>query len=103
VLVLLLHDCEKPFRFANDKQLGKFRWISKRPIKSDKKFQQKLIKHYGFKISPEVQNALDYVEGVRDKDYVEGERVNGPLAAFCHCCDIISARIWFDHPNPEAK
>jgi hypothetical protein len=24
-----------------------------------------------------------------------------PLAAFCHMCDVASARLWHDHPWPR--
>lgn len=99
LLVLFLHDCEKPFKQATDAELKKFQWIKKRPVKSDKEFQKLLIAHYGFVITDEEQNALNYVEKVPDSDYVEGERIDGPLAAFCHVCDNISARIWYDYPK----
>lgn len=98
LLVMFLHDCEKPFRHATEEQLGKFAWIKERPKKSDKVFQAKLISHYGFEISDDEKNALKYVEGEKD-DYVEGQRVMEPLAALCHVSDVISARIWFDQPQ----
>lgn len=98
-LVLFLHDCEKPFRRASDAQLKAFPWIKHRPTKSDKTFQQLLIAHYGFAISADEWNALRYVEGEPDSEYVEGKRLQGPLAAFCHVCDTISARIWHDYPR----
>ncbi|HJQ09123.1 MAG TPA: hypothetical protein VJ836_06610 [Candidatus Saccharimonadales bacterium] len=98
-LVLFLHDCEKPFRHANDVQLKAFPWISGRPTKSDKTFQKQLVAHYGFTISDEEWNALRYVEGEPESEYVEGTRLQGPLAAFCHVCDTISARIWHDYPQ----
>lgn len=98
LLVLFLHDCEKPFKQATDAELMNFPWIKKRPVKSDKEFQKILMAHYGFVISDEEQNGLAYVEGEND-DYAPGERVQGPLAAFCHVCDNISARIWYDHPG----
>lgn len=98
-LVLFLHDCEKPFRRAADAQLVAFPWIEARPVKSDKGFQERLIKYYGFKISEQEWNALKYVEGEPSSEYVEGNRLQGPLAAFCHVCDTISARIWHDHPR----
>lgn len=97
-LVLFLHDCEKPFKQASDKELEKFPWISERPKKSDKIFQRKLIEQYGFVLSDEEWNGLKYVEG-ENEDYINGERVQGPLAAFCHTCDTISARIWYDYPK----
>lgn len=98
LLVLFLHDCEKPFRHATDVQLENFPWIVHRPTKSDKHFQNKLLEQYGFNLSPEELNGLKYVEG-ENEDYIEGERTQGPLAAFCHVCDTISARIWFDYPK----
>lgn len=98
LFVLFLHDCEKPFCHATDEQLSHFGWITGRPDKSDKTFQQLLIRHYGFIVSDQEQNALTYVEGEHG-DYVEGVRTQGPLAAFCHVCDTISARIWHDFPR----
>lgn len=98
-LVLYLHDCEKPFRHATDEQLAHFPWIISRPDKSDKDFQKLLVAQYGFIISDAEWNALHYVEGEPESEYVEGNRLQGPLAAFCHSCDTMSARIWFDHPS----
>jgi len=98
LLVLFLHDCEKPFRHATDEQLSHFPWITARPTKSDKGFQERLLAEYKFVLSDDEQNALKYVEG-ENEDYVEGQRRQKPLAAFCHVCDTISARIWYDQPK----
>lgn len=98
LLVLFLHDCEKPFKQASDSDLEKFLWVKQRPTKSDKKFHRQLVEYYGFALTENEWNGLDYAEGEKD-DYVHGERVQGPLAAFCHVCDNISARIWFDEPS----
>lgn len=100
LLVLFLHDCEKPFKQASDEELKRFPWIKVRPQKSDKDFQKLILKRYSFELSTEELNGLQYVEG-EGQDYVEGERQQGPLAAFCHCCDTISARIWHDYPKSE--
>lgn len=97
-LVLFLHDCEKPFKRATDEEMSHFPWIAERPGKSDKTFQKKLIAHYGFVLTDDEWNGLKYVEG-ENEDYVNGERIQGPLAAFCHVCDTISARIWHDYPT----
>ena len=43
-------------------------------------------------------DALKYVEGEMG-DYSARRRVMNPLAAFCHLCDVASARIWFDFPK----
>lgn len=102
LLVLFLHDCEKPFKNASDQALAHFPWVNKRPTKSDKNFQQKLISHYGFSLSKDEINGLAYVEGEGD-DYQHGKRVQGSLAAFCHICDVTSARIWYDYPNVKGR
>ncbi|MDO8335583.1 MAG: hypothetical protein Q7T74_02250 [Candidatus Saccharibacteria bacterium] len=102
LLVLFLHDCEKPFKNATGKELKAFDWVQKRPTKSDKLFQEKLITQYKFKLNTEEVNGLKYVEGEGD-DYRHGKRVQGPLAAFCHVCDVVSARIWHDYPKENIK
>jgi hypothetical protein len=101
-LVLFLHDCEKPFKRANDDELANFPWVTERPGKSDKDFQRQLIAHYGFELSGDEWNGLKYVEG-ENEDYINGERVQGPLAAFCHACDTISARVWHDYPKHDPQ
>ncbi len=50
---------------------------------------------YSYTLSFDEKNALHYVHG-EGKDYHPTERIMGPLATFIHCCDVISARIWFD-------
>ncbi len=100
LFVLFLHDCEKPFKQATDEQLKLFPWITNRPGKSDKHFQELLLSHYAFKPSADELNGLRYVEG-ENQDYIPGKRMQGPLAAFCHSCDVISARIWFDYPKKK--
>ena len=102
LLVLFLHDCEKPFKNASAKELSAFGWVEKRPTKSDKDFQKKLLTQYKFVLSDDEMNGLAYVEGEGD-DYRHGERIQGPLAAFCHVCDVVSARIWHDYPKKDTE
>jgi hypothetical protein len=87
--VMFLHDIEKPF--ADElKAAGKY-------TKADRKqFRTDTIQKYEIKLTPAQENALRYVEGVPDSEYTPGERTMGELAAFCHCCDILSARLWHD-------
>jgi hypothetical protein len=59
-------------------------------------FRDGMIEEYGILLSDDQKNALKYVEGIPDKEYKPGERIMGELAAFCHCCDILSARLWYD-------
>lgn len=86
LLVLFLHDLEKPWKKPG---LTKEERAELRKTK---------ILEFGFVLSNEHWNAIKYVEG-EGNDYSSKERVMSPLAAFCHCCDVISARIWFDCPK----
>jgi hypothetical protein len=92
--VMFLHDIEKPFK------IGKtlvYAGISYEATKLHRKqLRADLIARYEIKLTPEQENALEYVEGVPDSKYTPGERTMGELAAFCHSCDILSARLWFD-------
>lgn len=96
LLVLFLHDLDKPFRIIPDGE--GFR--SRQPKGTYKSQVLHLLGQYGFLASmSEAQvNALLSVEGEKD-DYSPSVRGMGPLAAFCHLCDVTSARIWFDHPK----
>jgi hypothetical protein len=65
--------------------------------KQDRKnFRRNIIVEYGIELTDAQWNALAYVEGVPDSEYTPGERTMGELAAFCYCCDIISARLWWN-------
>lgn len=88
LLVLFLHDIEKPWKrelqFSN---------------KSARKlFRDQIIQNYGIELTEAQRNALMYVEGEGD-DYSSERRTMNELAAFCHMCDVASARIW--HSNRE--
>lgn len=91
LLVLFLHDLEKPWKNAVINPI-------KMQTKQDRKdFREKKIKEYKINLTEEQQNALDYVEG-EGNDYTNKHRTQMPLAAFCHACDNLSARLWHDHP-----
>lgn len=100
LLVLFLHDLEKPWKYERASAGG---W-SVVPGLEDKRAQHEFrfekIREYGIVLTEEQENALRYVEG-EGADYTNTRRVMGPLAAFCHLCDVTSARIWFDCPKPE--
>lgn len=92
LLVLFIHDLEKI-------------WIGKkyRQLAEDERCRivvNKLSKKYGFKLTDEQLNGLRYVEG-EGQDFHPTKRVQGPLAAFVHVCDAISARIWHNFPAIE--
>jgi hypothetical protein len=88
LLVLFLHDIEKPIKYSNLKgQFGK----------TDDEVKSILIDKFKFILTEQHLNAIKYVHGEGD-DYRKDKRVMNSLAAFCHCCDVISARIFFNYP-----
>ncbi|MBI1984707.1 MAG: hypothetical protein HYS60_01180 [Candidatus Wildermuthbacteria bacterium] len=93
LLILFLHDIEKPWRYAKKSEHG----ASLETKKEKRAFRNKKLREYGFKLTEKQQNAMKYVEGESD-DYSSMRRVMNPLAAFCHLADVTSSRIWFDYP-----
>lgn len=89
--VMFLHDIEKPFIYDID-ETGNVRRLMTMTKQERKAFRAEVIAKYGFVITPSMQNALQFVEGVRDEDYVPGKRADCPLAALCHAADNLSAR-----------
>ena len=96
LVVLFLHDIEKPFIYDFDGS-GNVIKVVDMPKAERKAFRADMIERYGFELTPTMENALQYVEGVRDEDYVPGERVEKPLAALCHAADLGSARIYYSY------
>jgi hypothetical protein len=103
LVVLFLHDIEKPFKVGKVLTKCQCKYgadclcIFVQATKENrKKWRDDLIEEYGIELTAEQQNALRYVEGVPDSEYTPGERTMGELAAFCHMCDICSARLWHD-------
>ena len=92
--VLFLHDVEKPFK-SHDTLVYRDRTMTTSK-ENRKKLRAEIIAEYNIRLSDEQENALRYVEGVPDSEYTPGERTMGELAAFCHSCDILSARLWHD-------
>lgn len=91
ILVLFLHDLEKPFKYVEPKM-----HFSNEAEK--KQFVQDMVKEYEITLTPEQENALMYVHG-EGNDHNSTTRIQGPLGAFVHACDNFSARIWFDYPE----
>ncbi len=99
LLVMFLHDIEKPFKQSRRELSLEDRSGVKDETKI-KSFKEELIAKYDFVLNDEILNALRYVEG-ENKDYHPTERVMNELAAFCHMCDIWSARGWHDYPKKD--
>lgn len=87
LLVMYLHDIEKPFR-----SLHSWSKAARARVRED------LIRDYGIELTASQQNAILFVEGEGDL-YSSEQRIMNELAAFCHCCDVISARMWHDEPK----
>ena len=100
LLVNFFHDIEKPWKY----ELGEDGKLYYREELKDKEaqriFRMQKMHEYGIRLTEEQDNAMWYVEG-EFADYTNERRVMGPLAAFCHMCDVASARIWFDHPRQQ--
>lgn len=88
LLVLFIHDLEKPYRYQDPNYT--IVWSTK---DERREFRNLIIAQAGIELTPVMQNALEYVEG--EHDYSSEERKMGPLAAFCHMVDVASARIWY--------
>jgi len=105
LVVLFLHDIEKPFKhqgrlYRCKVHNGFCNCVQEENIEATKenrnKFRKDLIEDYGISLTDAQWNALEYIEGVPDSVYTPNERTMGELAAFCHTCDILSARLWWD-------
>ncbi len=100
LLVIFLHDIEKPWKYELGKN-GNLKYKESLKTKADcHVFRNQKLKEYGIELTENQKNGMKYVEGEHN-DYTNLRRVMGPLAAFCHLCDVTSARIWHDHPSPE--
>ncbi len=99
LVVLFLHDLEKPWAF--EEKDGKWqRSINFKSKKECQDFRMQKCLESGLQLPESLKQAISFVEGELEH-YSNQERVMSPLAAFCHMCDVASARIWFDHPWPN--
>lgn len=95
VLVLYLHDLEKPWKY-----LDPFARFADED--EEHGFVNEVCARYGIELSDDHRNALCYIHG-EGEAYSQAERRQGPLAAFCHACDVLSARVWHDEPQRSAS
>lgn len=96
--VLFFHDIEKPFKYVANNS----KWTEILKDQGEKEFKKQLIEKYQIPFTSEELNAIQYIHG-EGNDYQKGKRVMNELATFCHSCDVISARIWFDHPRSSVS
>jgi hypothetical protein len=97
LLVVYLHDIEKPWKYELVE--GQLQHKSSMKNKEDhQRFRMLKLAEYGIVFTPEQENGMKYAEGELN-DYSNRRRVMGPLACLAHVCDVLSARLWFDHPE----
>lgn len=101
LLVVYLHDLEKPFKYFihDDGQLYRRNDLLQKD--ADEAFKREIIERYGITLTNTQENALEFVEGIRDHKYQKSRRVMGELAVLCHMADLASARLWYNHPLAE--
>ena len=95
LLALFLHDLEKPWRFCGDETTRQN--LDERQNRDP--FRKAKMEEYEIILSPFQENGIDYVEGELDGSYTPHRRTMNELAAFCHMCDVASARLWYDYPR----
>jgi hypothetical protein len=106
IRVLFLHDIEKPWRHAA-RHMPRTHWSTVEELASGDKTARKecrrvVMARMGITLTAEEENAMLYVEGEHD-DYSPQRRVMNELAAFCHMCDVASARISYDLARLERQ
>ena len=90
-LVLFLHDIEKPIKYSKNNVYF-----------NDDSIREKLIIEFKFNLSNAQKLALKYIHG-EGNDYKKDKRTMNQLGAFCHCCDVISSRIFYDSPSTDDR
>lgn len=100
LLVVFLHDIEKPWKYELEED-GQLRHKDSMQTKEEhQRFRMAKLAEYGIVFTPEQENGMKYAEG-EIHDYSNYRRVMGPLATLAHMSDVASARLWFDHPLKE--
>jgi hypothetical protein len=95
LVVLFVHDLEKPW--AYEKVIDG--WRRRQGFKEHAhEFRLAKLAAVGISLPPELERAVFFVEG-EGNHYSNRTRGMSPLAAFCHMCDVASARLWHDCPR----
>lgn len=97
LLVLFLHDIEKPWKYEMDEN-GALRYKPGMETKeAQREFRKEKIYTAGIILTPEQENGLDFAEG-EILEHSASRRCMGELAALVHMCDVLSSRIFYDFP-----
>lgn len=97
LVVMFLHDIEKAFPDRIVNTMNNTVHFTRAAAKD--KVREELFQELGiYHIINELQlRGLKNVEGEKN-EYTNKRRSMTPLSAFCHMCDIASARLWYDRP-----
>lgn len=98
LLVVFLHDVEKPWKYELRDDGMLHHRESMQTKEQHQAFRLAKLAEYGVTFTPDQENGMKYAEG-EINDYSNRRRAMGPLAALAHMCDVASARLWFDHPS----
>ncbi len=94
LVVLFVHDLEKPWAYE---EVGGA-WRRREGLKANAHdFRLGRLAEAGITLPSALERAVFFVEG-EGNHYTNRSRAMSPLAAFCHMCDVTSARLWHDHP-----
>jgi len=97
LVVLFVHDLEKPWAYEEINE----GWRRREEFASKEyayQFRLDLLKSVSVSLPVELERAVYFAEGELGH-YSNRTRGMSPLAAFCHMCDVGSARLWHDHPK----
>ena len=100
LVCLYLHDAEKAWKYNLDGTRADAPHLAAKPDRQA--FRVELARQYGIGLTDEHVKGIKYAEGESDSEYSPRYRVMTTLAAFCHMCDVWSARGWFDYPLAES-
>lgn len=94
LVVLYVHDLEKPWAYEQVEG----GWRRREGLKENAHdFRLAKLAEVGIVLREELERAVLFIEG-EGSHYSNQARAMSPLAAFCHMCDVASARLWHDHP-----
>ncbi|MDO8523004.1 MAG: hypothetical protein Q7S12_01805 [bacterium] len=102
LLVLFVHDIEKPWSYELDEKGEARRKPDLASKATQHEFRNQKLKKYAITLTPEEQNAMKYVEDEHN-DYTNKRRVMNELAGLCHICDVYSARVGHDCPRETGE
>lgn len=97
LLALFVHDLEKPWKYkmSSDGQLVTVNVLDDK--RAQHEYRLRMVRAFDFHLTLDQANAVKYVEG-EGGDFSRLERKMNELAAFCHMCDNLSARLYHAHP-----